>query len=168
MKLRLIAVMTALLAMTSVANAGLVLDPYFGTGTYKATQSGNTDLDKTATSLGARVGMSIPMFAVGIDYEKQSASDKNNIKHTNLSVFAMANLPLVRVWGEYFLSSSWDSDLDTSAISFKDGIGFGAGFTGLPFVSLNLEMQTLNYEYKGASDIKVVTTVFSVSLPLDL
>lgn len=70
---------------------------------------------------------------------------------------------LLRFWGEYFLSSEAEN------LTFKDGYSIGAGFTGLPFVSINLEAQTINYELEQSGfkyDVASAAYLLSVSLPL--
>ena len=54
--------------------------------------------------------------------------------------------------------------------TFKDGYGLGIGFTGLPFVSLNLEIEALNYDAESSgveTDYSVASTILSVSMPFD-
>lgn len=161
------------------ASAGLLIDPYVGAGRAASaitTPSGYplsvSDPDATSTSsIGSRLGYSFLLFSAGIDYEMLKA-DKDNI--TNTSLFVGVDLPILfRFWAEYMLSSKLDADSGID-FDFQNGYSIGAGFTGLPFVSINLELATLNYQY-GVSysgtdydfDYKIGVTTLSVSLPLD-
>ena len=94
----------------------------------------------------------------------------------HLGIFAGVELPvLLRAWATYFLSSKLtDNDDDEYDGS---GFGLGVGFTGLPFVSLNLEYRSMTYdEFTDVSagttstdrDYDVSEILFTVSLPLDL
>lgn len=155
-------------------HAGLLIEPYLGVGTVASTADVLEDGvnvedpdDETARSLGSKIGYSFLLLSAGIDYEMLGSGQD---KITNTSAFVGFELPiLLRFWGEYVLSSNFkdDDDLD---IDFKNGYGLGVGFTGLPLVSLNLEVQTLNYEYQTGGyniDLGLAVTTFSVSFPLD-
>ncbi|MAX67373.1 MAG: outer membrane beta-barrel protein [Bacteriovoracaceae bacterium] len=175
MKLRiLMALMVSSFSLQSFA--GLLIDPYVGVGQTKSTVDFLTT-DETDTepynAFGARLGYSFLLISAGIDYEMaKSESDGEDVDITNTSVFVGVDLPiLLRAWAEYFISSDLDVDGSTADYEFSDGYGIGVGFTGLPFVSLNLEIQNLNYDITQGSlkgDLSTASTIFSVSLPLDL
>jgi hypothetical protein len=157
--------------------AGLLIDPYIGMGASKTVieiegATGTTDSTDSITSFGSRLGYSFLLISAGLDYEMAKVSGDNDADITNMSLFVGVDLPILfRFWAEYFVSSSLDIDDSTTDYDFKDGYGLGIGFTGLPFVSLNLEIQTVNYTAEVLSkDVTFsnASTVFSVSLPLDL
>jgi len=164
-----------ILTLTTInAQASLLIDPYIGTGLMKTTYDlGSLDDDSdNLTAVGARVGYQFLLLSAGIDYSKGSGGDFN---FTNTSVFVGVDLPiLLRAWAEYFLASSLDSDssaLRNADFEFKDGVSLGIGFTALPFVSLNLEVQNINYETEVSGvefDFETAAYIFSVSLPLNL
>ncbi len=164
---------TILFLMCSLAHADLLIDPYVGTGLMKTTSDVNRldDDDENLTAIGARVGYQFLLVSAGVDYSKGSAGD---YEFTNTSVFVGVDLPiLLRAWAEYFISSDLDADVSgfNQDIDFKDGTSLGIGFTGLPFVSLNLEVQNLNYETEILGrdvDFQTAAYIFSVSLPLNL
>ncbi|MBT4790371.1 MAG: hypothetical protein HON90_02270 [Halobacteriovoraceae bacterium] len=166
------------LSLTSNSFAGLLVDPYIGIGQTKDTLdlAGASEESGSSTVIGSRLGYSFILLSAGIDYSMvKSSSDGDDIDSTNMSVFVGVDMPiLVRAWAEYFVSSDFDVDnANVNGVSFKDGYGVGLGFTGLPFVSINLELDLLNYEVDlvGASkdyDYAVASTLLSVSLPLDL
>lgn len=161
--------------IVNTANAGFLIDPYLGTGQTKSVfdavggaTSQDDDEDNT-TVTGARLGYSFLLLSAGIDYQMASVDGSN---FTNTSVFVGVDLPiLLRGWAEYFVGSTTDDSDFSDSFKFKDGYGIGLGFTGLPFVSINLEIQNLNYEWDGSTatgyDLATATTVLSVSLPLD-
>jgi hypothetical protein len=163
-------------AFTGSVQASLLIDPYVGAGvmktTFDAASGSNLDDidDGSMQAIGARIGYQFLLVSAGIDYSKGSDDDN---EFTNASFFVGVDLPiLLRVWAEYFVSS--DLDIDESAIDsteFKDGTSIGIGFTGLPFVSLNLEVQNLNYETEtvlgNKFDVNTAAYLLSVSLPLN-
>lgn len=174
MKLRLLGIVLGICFFASNANAGLLIDPYVGTGSSKsALEFSTTDEDDTDSGavFGSRLGFSMLLFSAGIDYQVLSGDSPI----TNTSAFVGVDLPILfRFWAEYFLSSKFDSeDLDDSNIdvTFANGYGFGIGFTGLPLVSINLELENLNYDLESSGvegELALVNTVLSVSFPIDL
>jgi len=169
--------MISLFYMSEKANAGFLIDPYAGIGSSASTLDSPTKEDKTASSnvMGARLGYSFLLLSAGIDYQMLNGKDaqNNDMKVTSTSAFVGVDLPiLLRFWGEYFFGSNPTGDtFDTYDTSFKDGYGLGIGFTGLPFVSINLEVETLNYDMDlSGTDYQYSTasTILSVSLPLNL
>ena len=167
-----ISLISILFFMSSLAHADLLIDPYIGTGLMKTTSDVNRldDDDENLAAVGARVGYQFLLVSAGIDYSKGTAGD---YEFTNTSVFVGVDLPiLLRVWAEYFISSDLEADISgfDEDIDFKDGTSIGLGFTGLPFVSLNLEVQNLNYETELVGrdlDFETAAYIFSVSLPLN-
>lgn len=163
----------AILLFSSLTHASLLVDPYVGTGLMKTTYDVNNldDDDDNLTAMGARLGYQFILVSAGIDYSQGTGGD---FKFSNTSFFVGVDLPiLLRVWGEYFISSSLENDnsnFNNTDFEFKDGTSLGVGFTGLPFVSLNLELQNINYEADtalGDFDFTTAAYIFSVSLPLN-
>ena len=163
------------LSVSFTAHAGLLVEPYIGMGTY-ATTSDLADADDDGNSMsvvGGRLGYSFLLVSAGLDYQMANIEDG---KRNNMSAFVGVDLPiLLRFWAEYtFNSTVTNDDLDDSGfdIAFKSGTSLGIGFTGLPFVSLNLEIENMKYtlEHDSVDDIDLdwAGYVFSVSLPLDL
>lgn len=159
--------------VASAAQAGFMIDPYIGIGQTKTSVDVASADDETSTStvLGSRLGYSFILVSAGIDYQIMKAEDaaEDDVTVNNISAFVGVDLPILfRFWAEYFISSNYDSDdLD---VSFKDGYGIGIGFTGLPFVSLNLEIEALNYDVDfGGNDFDytVASTILSASIPFN-
>lgn len=168
--------LTLMLGLSTNAFAGFLIDPYIGTGSFvgsfdaaNAAAEGNDikDAEESWTAVGSRVGYSFLLLSAGVDYQMATIDGDSS---TNLSAFVGVDLPiLLRFWGEYFINSDVEEESGTT-IDFTDGYGLGIGFTGLPFVSLNLEAQYLNYEIESSGleyDYATVSYLLSVSLPLD-
>ncbi|MBD64223.1 MAG: hypothetical protein CME62_03395 [Halobacteriovoraceae bacterium] len=180
MKLKLLGMVLGACFIVSSANAGFLIDPYAGMAMSKSTidiATNDDDTSSTGAALGSRLGYSFILVSAGIDYQMLSGLEDpqdESFDMTNMSAFVGVDLPiLLRFWAEYFLSSdikgdTFDDGLDD--ITFKDGYGLGIGFTGLPFISINLEVENLNYDIESGStegDYSVVNTILSASLPLD-
>ncbi len=157
---------------TRAVFAGILVDPYIGYGSYTTTyDTASLDDDVESYSMiGSRLGYSFLLLSAGIDYEMDNFSDG---KRTNTSVFVGVDLPiLLRFWGEYIFNSNLEIDDATYDIAFKNGYSLGVGFTGLPLVSLNLEVEKSSYKFEdvpllGDFDTDWASYIFSVSFPLD-
>lgn len=157
------------------AFSGLHLEPYIGAGknvtdiSFAQAALSDQDDDVSTSHVGARVGYSFLLLSAGIDYEMASSSD---VSANNLAVFVGVDMPiLLRAYGKYYLSSNIDNDNVDVDFEFKDGYALGVGFTGLPFVSINVEVQSINYEFDGSGgavtgDASSNVTLLSVSLPI--
>jgi hypothetical protein len=159
----------------NTAKAGFLIEPYIGAGQFKSTiDLANQDEEAASLSAtGARLGFGfLGTLYAGIDYSMQSTEvAEETASFTNTAAFIGVDFPiLVRGWAKYFMSST--ADIDTiDDVELKDGYAIGLGFTGLPFVSLNLELQNINYTYEVLGvdvDITTAATIFSISLPLDI
>ena len=173
-KLSLMSVL-GLFLFVNTAQAGFLIEPYVGTGQFKSTLDvANADEESDSlTAMGARLGFGfLGTLYAGLDYAQQTTAVGNDdASMTNTAVFFGVDLPiLLRAWAKYYIGSTIDEQ-EFDAVDFKDGYAIGIGFTGLPFVSLNLELQTINYtkEILGTDyDLNTAATIFSVSLPLDI
>ncbi len=172
------------------ANAGFLIEPYTGyrVGSLETTLSGEKyDYGLKGANIGARVGYTFLTFMAGIDYnigsvdgdvDQAPAGTPNEEYDTaNFGLFAGVQLPiLLRGWATYYLNSTYE-EADGDELS-GSGFGLGVGFTGLPFVSLNLEYRSLTFdEYStstgttklsGDNERDANEIFVSVSLPLDL
>lgn len=160
----------SLFMTTSYSQAGLLVEPLIGlniTG-----EGGDDDLDNMPITYGARLGYQNLGLMLGLDYQKtdaikyDSSSEKYDLSETG--VFVGYNFPiLVRAWlGYTFKATNEGPGLDLSG----KGTKIGVGFTGLPFVSINLEFKKQEYDENGSTDlspkIKGEMMLLSVSLPL--
>ena len=181
--------------------AGVLVEPYLGfaIGADGETSVAGTAYDNSYASvtMGGRLGYQFLGFMGGIDYSMQnfslkskssSNSDKDDVKKNQLGLFVGYDFPiLLRAWGTYFLSGSVEGkdanvandQVFSSNDKFSDGSGYalGVGFSGLPFVSINLEYRTMEYGKFARSNnssvaygkkLSLSEILLSVSLPLDL
>lgn len=169
---------TAFAFSASVSQA-IYIEPYlglYGMGKSTMTTPVASDTDLTATlGLGLRLGYSAMGFAAGVDYEmgkldSKTSSTTTKIDTKNLGVFASFDVPIapVRAYATYILDAKSKTE---SGSEFKGkGFKLGVGFTGLPFVVINLDYYAIkNDDLGGATaDQDIKLTALSVSLPLDL
>lgn len=173
---KLLAVLTAVMGFASVSQADIMIEPYLGyeMGTFGGGTEGKLD----GTQMGLRLAYATPvMLWLGVDGTttvsatfKPEVGANEGSKRTSLYAVAGVDLPiLLRGWVGYGFSNELKGDESDklTGTSMKVGVGF----TGLPFVSLNLEYlkETFN-EVGGLSlpeDITNDAYVLSVSLPLE-
>lgn len=165
------------------ASASLLLEPYLGYRVSGDLDNGTSaDLSYNGIAYGARVGYQMLGIMGGVDYSMssfdmdiQDGADTSTLatSSSNLGLFVGYNAPiLVRAWATYFLSNKLDFDSIATEYS-GSGYALGVGFTGLPFVSLNLEYRALSFdEQTEASTTSALNPsedaseiLFTVSLP---
>jgi hypothetical protein len=162
----------------SLSSHAFLLEPYVGYGVSlesELTGSSNVTADTSSTNMGARLGFNlIPLVDIGVDYKRSSSTWEPNtgdqsFNGTDIGIFAAYSFPiLIRAYYSYFLNS----EIAGQGATYK-GTGFvlGAGYTGLPLVSINLEMHNFKYDegFTTAGDeLKTTGYVLSVSLPISL
>jgi len=155
-------------------HAALLVDPYIGINLNGSTQFGTTENDykNSPVSMGARLGFTQLGFSVGLDYQITSGieikNDSNEYDAKEIAIFGGFDFPiLVRAYAGYIVSA----DFESSASKYDEGSGYklGVGFTGLPFISLNVEYKVVSYDKlngvsTGTADNKCM--LVGVSLPL--
>lgn len=174
---KLFVVCALVMGFGSVSHAGLLLEPYLGyeTGTVKDNNDGKMD----GTQLGLRAAWRAPvMFWAGLDYTmgvsakfKPDASGvpDSDAKRSTLYAVVGVDLPiLLRGWVGYgFMNEIKLDDYDTKLEGKSTKVG--VGFTGLPFVSLNLEYLMETFDKVNGNSLspesKNNSLVVSVSLP---
>ncbi|MBT6325857.1 MAG: hypothetical protein HOJ35_07795, partial [Bdellovibrionales bacterium] len=174
------------------------IDPYLGYNAGWAVQdktvSGVTaELDFTSTGpmFGARAGFQMLGFMAGAEYGMSTTTQdlaaattigesaaSTDLQTTYMGVFVGYELPiLLRAWATYNLSVDSEVTSDSGKGNVTSGSGFtlGVGFTGLPFVSLNVEYRSITFDKSTASggsetdltnDITSNELFASVSIPL--
>ena len=169
------------LGINQEAKAGLLLEPYLGyvSGTQKQTSKANY----TGSEVGARVGYSFFGFAFGADYQMGNYTDDSSPKDTitqgDFGAFVAFKFPvLFRVYATYVPSSELKLKYSGGSSTLKDGTAtkIGVGFTGLPFININLEMITAEYGKASTSGVsstlspksKTSGYALSISAPFDL
>ena len=175
------------------AQAGVLIEPMIGYqfgSADEAVTGGSAEHSYSDAFFGARLGYQQLGLMAGLDYRISSFVDerdysgskqKNDVKESKFGFFVGYNLPiLLRAWVGYYFSVSQEDD-DARGGNLGDerngsGPGIGLGFTGLPFISINLEYHSFALdEYKNVSagtttngsDYDVKEFLLSVSLPLD-
>lgn len=200
--------MAIFLMASTAANALLWVEPYVGyqlsTDKYTRTNSGilNGEYETAASGAvyGAKVGISSMGFAGGLHYEMGSlglgdltsasgatTSLTGDYDTTNIGAFVtFTMLPLVNLTASYYFSAEREITANSNASlvgqkSNGNGFGLGAGFTLLPFISINAEFRMLTFD-EETSAAGVVTTyptntytatdeqsiLLSVSVPFDI
>lgn len=191
-----------LLLFSSQSMAGFLVEPFLGFGFGSAEYtSGSRTADNTYSGpqVGARLGYTTFGFMGGLEYRKTSGSlsyDKHSgggtwgssgtdqdYSGTEIGAFIGYELPiLLRAYVGYTFNTKWELDKNGAWIgAANDELSgntttLGVGFTGLPFVSLNVEFRMIELDtYKDVSlgtersaDYSSNEVVLGVSLPLDL
>lgn len=174
-----------LFAFTSTAQAGFLLEPYMGmhfNSTYKDNDcSGNCDGSISGIAIGGRAGFQNLGFMFGVSGKRVSYdvedSTQGDLATTTIGVFAGYDFPiLLRVWGEYILSGTgaYDDSSSNQELNVGSGTTLGVGYKIFPFISLNLEIGSLNFDettYDGGSnkiDTDLNTYMVGISVPISL
>jgi hypothetical protein len=175
-------IISALFAMSifTTAQASFLVEPFLGTNmnseiTNNSSGCGNDCTgDVTGSSLGARVGWQNMGLQLGGAFKlSQLDVDGEDSSVTSMGVFVGYELPILfRFWAEYTLSSTVELNDANAKLTEGTGTTIGVGYTGLPFIAINLEMSTINYEElesgstTTSADQDLKTMLLSVSLPL--
>ncbi len=168
----LLVIVGAFMAMP--ANAALLIEPYIGM--HFNSEAEDADADITGTGIGARLGYQNLGLMLGLNYKSASlefepdSGSNYDVDQTSYGLFVGYEFPiLVRAWAEYIIGGNAEFD-GGSEFDTISGTQLGVGYTGLPFVSLNLEIGNLTYEEgpSGTDDQDISTYMFSISLPLTL
>lgn len=157
------------------ANSAILLEPYLGLHPFASeAEAGSNSADLSGMAYGARVGWQQMGLMLGVNYKSGSfdSDDKNQVRdidsYSHTGAFIGYNFPImVRVWAEYIFSSAAETDLGFE-VEKGTGSTIGFGYTGFPFISINLEMtKTKDYQDTNGNDnsIEFSTTMLSVSLP---
>jgi len=187
------------------AFAGLWVEPLMGyrksTGEFTVSNTGSSfdgtyEIDISGPEFGLKLGYAFPIaLVVGLDYRIGSYEDEQTSgpralvpatdnEYNSLGIFlGVTTVPLFNFWINYkfdFETETTSGD-EIGGTNSGDGFGAGVGFTGLPFVSINLEynMYTLDEQFdaqtgvteqlpsntQSEQDIQEIT--ISVSVPFD-
>lgn len=179
------AVFVGFLIVYSSAYAGLLIEPHWGYNLVGKVDGISGATKFNGNQYGARIGAQSFGFMGGLDYTHSAftyktvapvASDEKS--RDQIGVFAGYKFPiLLRFWGAYnFFDKTKQTANGANHVSgyYTKGHGTtaGIGFTGLPFLSVNLEYKTSSYNDSsaGALNPKVTTkeVVLGVSIPINL
>ncbi len=184
---KILVLLSTFFAFSANSQAALLLEPYLGYSFGSADRL-NYEYDYSTPQIGGRVGYQMLGLMLGVDYSMGLGSFDMDAKNTTtgvtttskykksqLGLFVGYNLPvLLRVWGTYYVNASLEDDIAPITEYSGSGFALGAGFTGLPFVSLNLEYRNFSYDESETSgtttalnpELEVSEILLSVSLPL--
>jgi hypothetical protein len=169
--LRILAGLAAVIFVAQ-AHAGFMIEPFLGyeMGTAKGTSSSH---DLKGLSYGARLGYSVTMFSFGAEYGggklELDTNPTDHLANTDLGAFVAVDFPvMIRAFATYMLKAEAKED-DGTKLTGK-GFRIGVGYTGFPFISINLEHISKTYDeadgHALSADFKTDTNMLSVSVPL--
>lgn len=184
-KLTQLGLLLALFFLSAVpARAGLLIEPVvgFNMGTKLDFQGGKNYSGGKGLGYGGRLGFQSWGLQLGADY-LQSSIDmgeddiKRNVKTKEWAGFVGYEFPiLLRVYAGYIFSAKGDTKLAAGKLTLEDGTGMkaGVGFTGLPFVDINVEYRRGTFDNqktgatKSSKDVDYNSLLLSLSVPLNL
>jgi Outer membrane protein beta-barrel domain len=177
LRFALFGLVAALVMKATPASADALVEPYLG---YKMGTFDNNGAkgDLTGVALGARVGFAFPVVFIAADYSvltggsidwDAAASGETDITGSDLYATVGVSLPLIRAYAGYGVMNKLKPD---GSAEIKDGthIKLGVGTTILPFVAINLDYQTSDWDKQGDTKIDgVKSNVFmlSASVPFE-
>lgn len=159
-------------------HAGVLIEPFAG-----ITIQGNAKPDDSAYSgqvMGARLGYTNLGLMLGLDYRQANITVEQttgdiDFSHSIYNFFIGYQLPvMLRFWYAHTIGGEGSVDSMNAKYSEPSGSVIGVGFTGLPFLSLNLEVSNFAF---GKVDVSGVSAdsqlegqhyLLSVSFPLSL
>lgn len=173
---KFLALFAVMFGIGSASHAGIMIEPYLGyeMGKLKDLSEGSLD----GSQAGLRLAYTLPvLFWLGVDGTttisatvKPDLGANEDAKRTTMYGVVGVDFPiLLRAWVGYSVVD--ELKLETSGKFKGSSYKVGFGFTGLPFLSLNLEYVNEQFdELEGVSlpqDQKNDSYVLSVSLPLE-
>lgn len=186
-KLTQLALLLALvLGFVSKSEAALLIEPVVGynvTSSFEAPSNAiltsKISSKGSGTSFGGRLGYQNLGIQLGVDYLHSSlkTDDDNldeNITMNEWGAFAGFEFPiLLRVYAGYIFSATGESETSTGTkVELTEGSGMkvGVGFTGLPFIDINVEYRkgTFGELTLGSTDTGAETEYSAIMLGLSL
>jgi len=182
-------VFLSIFLFSSTVQAGILVEPYLGYSIGLSKDYNNKTNDYKTPQFGARLGYQFLGLMAGVDYSLSSSFDLNQKNKSNgasskisseknqLGLFVGYDFPiLLRAWGTYYLDANFKNTPAPATTYNGNGYALGVGFTGLPFVSLNLEYRSFSYDSSKTSGTKTALSpkwtmneiLLSVSLPIDI
>ena len=176
-------ILFSLVIFSLQSKASLLIEPHVAFQFSGKVENSNPATTYSGTQYGARLGMQTFGLMGGLDYTRSSITNKTvgiadyDSDRDQIGVFLGYKFPiLLRAWGSYYFS-------DKNTYTNKDyysgsGTEIGVGFTGLPFISVNLMYRTSTYDtaYDSATGLKAKLATstktneiaLGVSIPLNL
>lgn len=168
---KLLTVFAVIIGFSSFAQAGIMIEPYLG---YEMGTTKNSNGKMDGSQYGLRLAYKAPVFFWGgldatmgsLTYKPDGASNSDLKRTTIYGVFGVDFPILLRAWVGYGASNQLKGDSTTmKGSAYKVGVGF----TGLPFVSVNLEYLNEKHDDVDGANLNPAfqndTYVVSVSLP---
>lgn len=166
------------------ASAGLLVEPVIGysLSKFEVDVPGSSEDKANGPSLGGRIGYQNLGFQLGLDYLRSNLSvDDNDYKEdlvTNeFAGFVGFEFPiLLRVYAGYIFAATgeteWNDGSGKQKIELSEGNGMklGVGFTGLPFVDINVEYRRGSFGKSevGGTDMKADTDFSAIMIGASL
>jgi hypothetical protein len=162
---QILAAFTLVLGLSSVSQAGILIEPYLGyetgdlsyTPVFTGTGTEFKDV-QTGTGYGLRLGYKFLIPWVALDYSGVSGKAKTGASaigfadtdytRSSLGAVVGADLPIIRLWAGYGLSNelAYKATASTAASKFKGSyVKAGVGLKLIPFLSVNLEYKMNTY-----------------------
>jgi hypothetical protein len=179
----------------NISVAGVLIEPQLGytlSGSKSGSFGGSTISTKASgVEYGARLGYQFLGVMGGFNYQHaglsvdsvyQSVSSSDKFKKDSLGVFIGFNAPiLIRAWlgynfSEKITSTSTTTNFDSGDYFKGNSTELGIGFTGIPFLSMNLIYKMDNYttahtvspSADASGSMKPTEIIFAVSAPFDI
>lgn len=163
----------------STARADLLVEPYLGLHPFNSRiKTGGANYELSGVGLGARIGFNSYGLMGGVNF-RYGVYDIDGIDNTvelykHISAFLGYNMKNnFRLWLEFIFTSETafeKSAAGSGGISAEDGngIGFGFGYYGIPYGSINFEFSYVRYaKYStgASSSDKMTLSMISYSIP---
>jgi hypothetical protein len=162
--------------LSNSAQASLLVEPLVG---YNINGKAGDASRGSGTSYGGRLGYQNMGFQLGLDYLSSSLDysrdsfSSDNLETSEWGFFVGYKFPiLLRVYAAYIFSATGEA----GAVEVSKGTGtkVGVGFTGLPFVNVNVEYRSGNWDQikvngvTQTGDADFSALLLSLSLPINL
>jgi hypothetical protein len=163
------------LSFSFSALADILIEPLAGlnfNGGYKEENASEEDMK--GSSYGGRLGYHNLGFQVGLDYLHSNLDIENapkNLVSEEWAGFIGFRFPVfVRIYAGYIFSAM--GEIDELKLEKGSGSKIGIGFTGLPFVNINLEFRSVTFSESTTgtttieTDTSYTTYFIGLSVPL--
>lgn len=179
------AVFLAFFSFIQQAHSALLVEPVLGynVSTTLDFENGDKYSGGTGLGIGGRLGYQNLGFQLGLDYLHSSIDlDDNdfseNVTMDEYAAFVGFEFPVFfRVYAGYIFAATGETkNAADTKIEFSKGSGtkIGVGFTGLPFIDINVEYRSGSFgeaEAAGVTDkddTKYKSVLLALSLPFTL
>lgn len=188
-KIKMTGLLLGLFLIANTASASFLVEPHLG---YNLSGSGDNNLtgasrienDYSGAQYGLKLGYQNLGLMLGLDFNRSNydqdfktsaATTTGAIERSEWGLFVGYNLPiLVRAWGAYYFSNTSKNTTDSTEMTGNTK-ELGVGFTGLPFLSINVMYRMISLDElkaangtKSSVDVSNHEVVVGVSVPLTL